>query len=176
MVRVLEWAGKDRHSVDGPATGTGIFTSIAGSHARFGALRGHKGEYAPFGPSRKSFRSLPYSKGPTTNRPPHLTFLGATPMFALGGGFNRSTPIMRILVAVVVAYLITGAIYVWRKLTANDYLHMPPSLIRYRAEGGTGRLIAVTLGWLIATFINKEFAYWLIFAILAAVGLYFSSI
>lgn len=48
--------------------------------------------------------------------------------------------------------------------------------LRYRAEGGAGRLIAVTLGWLIATFINKEFAYWLIFAILAAVGLYFSSI
>jgi hypothetical protein len=70
-------------------------------------------------------------------------------MFALSGGFNRSTPNMRILVAVVVAYLITGAIYVWRKLTANDYLHMPLSLIRYRAEGGTGRLIAVTLGWLI---------------------------
>lgn len=36
MARVLEWAGKDRHSVDGPATGTGIFTSIAGSHAGFG--------------------------------------------------------------------------------------------------------------------------------------------
>jgi len=34
----------------------------------------------------------------------------------------------------------------------------------------------VTLGWLIATFINREFAYWLIFAILAAIGLYFSSI
>ena len=63
MVRVLEWAGKDRHSVDGPATGTGIFTAIAGSHAGFGALRGHKGEYAPFGPSRKSFRSLALFKG-----------------------------------------------------------------------------------------------------------------
>jgi hypothetical protein len=83
---------------------------------------------------------------------------------------------MRILVAVVVAYLITGAIYVWRKLAANDYLRMPPFLMRYRAEGGTGRLIAVTLGWLLATFINGEFAYWLIFAILAAIGLYFSSI
>ncbi len=78
MARVFEWAGKDRHSIDGPATGTGIFTAIAGSHAGFGALRGHKDEYAPFGPSRKSFRSLPYSKGPATNRPPHLTFLGAT--------------------------------------------------------------------------------------------------
>jgi hypothetical protein len=46
MARVLEWAGKDRHSVDGPATGTGILTAIAGSHAGFGALRGHIGEYA----------------------------------------------------------------------------------------------------------------------------------
>jgi hypothetical protein len=60
-------------------------------------------------------------------------------MVALGGGFNRSTSIMRILVAVVVAYLITGSIHVWRKLTANDYLLMPPSLIRYRADGGIGR-------------------------------------
>jgi len=92
MVRVLEWAGKDRHSVDGPATGTGIFTSIAGSDARFGTLRGHKSEYAPFGPSRKLFRSLPCSKGPTTNRPPHLTFLGATPMSidAISFPSNRS--------------------------------------------------------------------------------------
>jgi hypothetical protein len=46
MARVLEWAGKDRHSVDGPATGTGILTAIAGSHAGIGALRGHIGEYA----------------------------------------------------------------------------------------------------------------------------------
>ena len=66
MARILEWAGKDRHSVDGPATGTGIFTAIAASHAGRGSLRGHKGEYAPFGPFRKSFSSLPYSKGPTT--------------------------------------------------------------------------------------------------------------
>jgi hypothetical protein len=43
MARFLEWAGKDRHSVDGSATGTGIFTSIAGSHAGFGWLRGHRG-------------------------------------------------------------------------------------------------------------------------------------
>jgi hypothetical protein len=70
-VRVLEWAVIGRHSVDGPATGTGIFTCIAGSHARFhsrfrgrfGEFRGHKGRISPFGPPRKSFRSLPYSKG-----------------------------------------------------------------------------------------------------------------
>jgi hypothetical protein len=61
MARVLEWTGIDRHSVDGPATGTGIFTAIAGSYARFWFLRGHRGRVAPFGPSRKSFRSLPYS-------------------------------------------------------------------------------------------------------------------
>jgi hypothetical protein len=87
-VRVLEWAVIGRHSVDGPATGTGIFTCIAGSHARFhgrfrgrfGGFRGHEGRISPFGPPRKSFRSALYSKGPTTNRPPHLTFLGATPM------------------------------------------------------------------------------------------------
>ncbi len=76
----------------------------------------------------------------------------------------------------IAAYLITGAIYVGRKLTVKDYLRTPPLLMLYRSEGRTGRLIAVTLGWLIATFINREFAYWLIFAILAAIGLYFSSI
>jgi hypothetical protein len=47
--------------------------------------------------------------------------------------------------------------------------------MRYRAEGGKGLLVAVTLSWPLATFINREFAHWLIFAILAAVGLYFSS-
>jgi hypothetical protein len=36
VARLLERAGKDRHSVDGRATGTGIFTSVAGSHAGFG--------------------------------------------------------------------------------------------------------------------------------------------
>lgn len=39
IARVLEWAGIDRHPVDGAATGTGIFTPIAGPYARFGALR-----------------------------------------------------------------------------------------------------------------------------------------
>src|SRR6185437_15087357 len=48
VARVLEWAGKDRHFVDGSATGTGVFTAIAGSHARFGTLWGHKGRITPF--------------------------------------------------------------------------------------------------------------------------------
>ncbi len=43
-----------------------VYSPPSRVRAGFGALRGHKGEYAPFGPSRKSFRSLPYSKGPTT--------------------------------------------------------------------------------------------------------------
>jgi hypothetical protein len=51
----------------------------------------------------------------------------------------------------IAAYLITGAIYVGRKLTVKDYLRTPPLLMLYRSEGRTGRLIAVTLGWLIAT-------------------------
>jgi hypothetical protein len=78
---------------------------------------------------------------------------------------------LKYVLALIAVYLITGAIYVWCKLTAN-YLRIPPFLMQYRAEGGTGRLIAVTLAWPLATFINREFAYWLIFAILAAIGLY----
>jgi hypothetical protein len=44
MVRILERAGIDCHLIDGPAPGTGIFTTIAGSHAGFGTFQGHKGE------------------------------------------------------------------------------------------------------------------------------------
>jgi hypothetical protein len=36
-------------------------------------------------------------------------------------------------------------------------------------------LVAATLSWPLATFINREFAYWLIFAFLAAIALYLSS-
>jgi hypothetical protein len=83
---------------------------------------------------------------------------------------------LKYVLALMAAYIITGAIYVWRKLAENNYLRMPPFLMRYRAEGGTGLLVAVALSWPLATFINREFAYWLTFAILAAVGLYLSSI
>jgi hypothetical protein len=44
MVRVLERAGIDRHFINGPAPGTGIFTTLAGSHAGFGTFQGHEGE------------------------------------------------------------------------------------------------------------------------------------
>ena len=83
---------------------------------------------------------------------------------------------MKYVLALIAAYVITGAIYVWRKLTENNYIRVPPFLMRYRAEGGKGLLVAVTLSWPLATFINREFAYWLIFAVLTTVGLYFSSI
>jgi hypothetical protein len=82
---------------------------------------------------------------------------------------------LKYVLALIAAYLITGAIYVRRKLTENNYLRVPPFLMRYRAEGGKGLLVAVTLSWPLATFINREFAYWLTFTILAAVGLYLSS-
>jgi len=83
---------------------------------------------------------------------------------------------MRILVAVVLAYLLTGSIYVWRKLTSNNYLRMPPFLMRYRAEGGIGRLLAVvSLGWVVVSLINREFGYLLIFATLAGVGFYLNA-
>jgi hypothetical protein len=44
MVRVLERAGIDRHFINGPAPGTNIFTTLAGSHTGFGTFQGHKGE------------------------------------------------------------------------------------------------------------------------------------
>jgi hypothetical protein len=67
--RVLEWAGKGRHFVDGSAIGTGIFTCIAASHTRRWGLRGHNGRIAPFGPSRKSFCSLFYQETHYPKRP-----------------------------------------------------------------------------------------------------------
>jgi hypothetical protein len=81
----------------------------------------------------------------------------------------------RAVIAVTTAYLITGLIYLWRRLAETNPLRIPPFLMQYHAEGGTGRLVAVTLSWPLATFINREFAYWPIFPILASVGLYLSS-
>ena len=82
---------------------------------------------------------------------------------------------MRILAALIGAYLIVGPIYVRRKL-AGGFYNMPPLLMRYRSEGGIGHLIAVAVGWPVAAFINREFGYWVFFAIVAAILLYCSSI
>ena len=83
---------------------------------------------------------------------------------------------MKYISALIGAYLIIGPIYVRRKLAANNPMNIPIALMRYRSEGGIGRLIAVALGWPIAAFINREFGYWLGFAIVTAVLIYLSSI
>jgi hypothetical protein len=83
---------------------------------------------------------------------------------------------LRAALTLIVAYVAVGAIYVWRKLNDRNPIRIPFALIKYRAEGGTGRLIDFALSWPLATFINRDFAYWAIFAALAAIGLYFSSI
>ena len=81
----------------------------------------------------------------------------------------------RAVIAVTAAYLITGLIHLWRKLAETNPLRVPFRVMRYRAEGGARRLVAVAISWLLGTIINREFAYWPIFAILGAIGLYLSS-
>jgi hypothetical protein len=83
---------------------------------------------------------------------------------------------MPILVDIIGAYVIVGPIYVHRKLAERNYVKVPFGLMRYRTEGGIGRLINATLSWPIATFINREFGYWLFFAIVTAILYYLSSI
>ena len=83
---------------------------------------------------------------------------------------------MSILVDMVGAYLIVGPIYVRRKLAESSYVKVPFGLMRYRTQGGFGRLINAALSWPIATFINREFGYWLFFAIVTAILYYLSSI
>jgi hypothetical protein len=81
----------------------------------------------------------------------------------------------RAAIAVTAAYLITGLIYLWRKLAETNSLRVPFYVMQYRADGGASRLVAVAISWLLGTIINREFAYCPIFAILAAIGLYLSS-
>jgi hypothetical protein len=58
------------------------------------------------------------------------------------------------------AYLVTGFAYVRHKLSGTNYQRVPPSV----------------LSWPVATFINSEFSYWMIFLILGGGALYLSSI
>jgi hypothetical protein len=81
----------------------------------------------------------------------------------------------RAVIAVSAAYLITGLIYLRRKLAETNPLRVPFSVMQYRTDGRASRLVAVGISWLLGTIINREFAYWPIFAILAAIGLYLSS-
>jgi hypothetical protein len=80
---------------------------------------------------------------------------------------------MKYALALVGAYLIVGPIYVRRKLAETNYGRIPFALIRYKSEGGIGRLITVALGWPLAASINREFGYWAFFAIVAAMLAYF---
>jgi hypothetical protein len=57
----------------------------------------------------------------------------------------------QIAILVAAAYLVTGFIYVRNKLSEINYLQVRPSI----------------LSWPVATFINSEFFYWIMFAILA---------
>jgi hypothetical protein len=79
---------------------------------------------------------------------------------------------LKYILALIGAYLIVGPIYVRRKLAETIYGKILPFLMKYRSEGGIGRLIAVTLGWPLATIINREFGYWVFFAIVVALLVY----
>ncbi len=82
---------------------------------------------------------------------------------------------MKYTLALVAAYLVTGAAYVSRKLTENNLLRVPLNVMKYRREGGTGRLFALVFSWPAGAILNKEFAYWLMFAALVVFGLYAAS-
>jgi hypothetical protein len=79
-------------------------------------------------------------------------------------------------VIVLAAYLLTGAFYVWRQLRQTNYVRAPLYVMQYRATGDVSRLLLVGFGWLLSATINREFFYWLIFAVLAAIGIYLSDI
>jgi hypothetical protein len=82
---------------------------------------------------------------------------------------------LKYISALIGAYLIVGPIYVRRKLYGL-LSKMPLNIMRFRREGGLGLLIGAAAGWPIATFINRDFGYWLFFTVVAAILLYLSSI
>lgn len=78
---------------------------------------------------------------------------------------------MKYILALIGAYLIIGPIYVRHKLY-GPLIKMPLNIMRFRREGGLGLLIGAAVGWPIATFINRDFVYWLFFAVVAATLVY----
>jgi hypothetical protein len=78
----------------------------------------------------------------------------------------------RAATAIVAAYIITGLIYLWRNLTEINPLRVQPYIHEYRTDGGASRLLLGVILWLLTSIINGEFGYLLLFAILAAIGLY----
>jgi hypothetical protein len=82
---------------------------------------------------------------------------------------------MRILVVLVVAYLITGAIYVAGDL--KEHVVRQPAYAReYTQRGKMQPLILAVFAWLPVTFLRRRFFLLAIFAFLAVLGLYLSGI
>jgi hypothetical protein len=77
----------------------------------------------------------------------------------------------RTAIMVGLAYLATGAIYLTRCLTDTNPLRVPFFVIQYRNGGSAIRLVPVLIVWILAATINGQLAYWLIFGILASIGL-----
>jgi uncharacterized membrane protein YhaH (DUF805 family) len=91
------------------------------------------------------------------------------------------------LVIIVAAYLLTGAIFVWRDVRA-DVVHQPPYAREYTVRGHLSPVILAIFTWFGFTVfactlpgtrlrhLKKEAAYWLLFAVLVGAGLYFSNL
>ena len=80
-----------------------------------------------------------------------------------------------VIFAMLVAYIATGAIYVFRKLREENPLRVSPYFFRYRREGGIGLLIQLVLSWPFAATLNTEWGYWLAFVVLAGAALLLAS-
>ena len=92
---------------------------------------------------------------------------------------------MRILIIIVVAYLLTGLILVWRDVRAH-IVHQPAYAREYTVRGRLSPLILAIFTWPAFTLaawtlpgtrlsdLRKEATHWLLFAVLVGVGLYLS--
>ncbi len=86
---------------------------------------------------------------------------------------------MRIVAVIVIAYLLTGALYVWRDLRRP--IDKQPA---YAKWGGIRSMVFIILYWLPGTLsfacrggvLRDQAGPWAIFAALTVAGLYFSGI
>ncbi|GLR87481.1 hypothetical protein GCM10007857_41920 [Bradyrhizobium iriomotense] len=86
---------------------------------------------------------------------------------------------MRSVAAIAIAYILTGALYVWRDF--RKPIDEQPSYVKW---GGIGTTLFIVLYWLPGTLsaacrggVLRDLAVpWVIFAALTVAGLYFSSI
>jgi hypothetical protein len=92
---------------------------------------------------------------------------------------------VRILIIILIAYLLTGVILVWRDARA-DIVRQPTYASEYTARGRLSPLILMTFTWPAFTLaawtlpgtrlsdLKKEAMHWLLFAVLVGAGLYLS--